>query len=294
MKISLDMIYWKLACRKAKLLYHKLNLQDIDLNNKEITIYDEESNIEYLQWLANTFNLNLNILYKEYDDEIRDIYVFKNGLCTSYTTLGLFENDGFIEWNTYNDYGLLTYSENTNGDKEFYTYDDNGNKLSYENSNGYAEVYIRDDTGLLLRYEDTSNIHRTFTYNTRRLLTSFISDSYREYRIYNDKGLLIKKNMNGVDAIYTYDNNDLLINYKFGQENKTFVYENKLLKSFTFSNGVTGCYKYDNNGIILSYEDSTNYKEIFTDGLLTSIKSNYEFSKDGLRYDIKEINENIS
>ena len=292
MKISLDMLYKNNAHRYAKVLYHKLNLQNIDLDHKEITVYDEESNIEFFHLLASTFNLTANILYKEYDDEIVDFYVFKNGLYTSYTTN---YNGGHIRWFKYNDRRLLIYSESSDDNNEFYTYDDNGNKLSYETSRGYAEVYTYDNNRLV-RYENTTSNIRIYNYNDQGLLIySLLTTSDNLYKnesyyYYNEKGLLIKTVINNVEEVYEYDNNDLLICRRVGIYNEKFIYKNKLLIEVNHSHGYKEFYTYDINGNILSYEDSAGYKEIFINGVLTSVESNYNFTDYELMYDLKEIN----
>ena len=140
MKITLKQISDKCSCDQALLLYNKLELYNIDLDNKTIEVYCF-NNVINLKWLCKKFNLTMNIIYN------RLIIKYINGLQIYY------KNDNYEYWIEYNDKKLKSYTKDSDGKEIWYKYNDKGLLTrSYNSKSNYWRKY--NDDGILI---DTSD-----------------------------------------------------------------------------------------------------------------------------------------
>lgn len=160
MKITLDMLQKEGLSPYQLLLYSKLGWQFIDLNYKEITIYDWET-IDFLKLLAEKFKLTININYVDLnEDDMRFKYK----------------------------YGLLTYYQaGRHGYFQIYKYVDNLLIESID-SNECRIVYVYNNEKTLLLYQYKlidNNIHTiiTYIYDDNDMLIDIISTNEKYYKL---------------------------------------------------------------------------------------------------------------
>ena len=180
MKITLNDLNKKKAHTKDIYQFQLLNLQDIDLDNKEITVYTP-SNFDYLELLCKNFNLTMIIKYNNYISE------YKNG--------------------------LLTYSKNSNGFEFWKEYDKNNNLIHFKDSNGFEERYKYDENNNLIHYKNSNEFKEWKEYNKNNKLIYYKnSDGHEEsYKYDENNNLIHRKNTSGYEEIYKYNENNELI-----------------------------------------------------------------------------------
>ena len=120
MIITLNDLNNKKSCAEGIYLFQLLNLKDIDLDNKETTVYTP-SNYDYLKWLCQNFNLTMIIKYNFC------ISKYRNGLLIHYK-----DSNGFEKWLEYDENNNLIYHKNSNEFEYWKKYNEN-NELIFIN-----------------------------------------------------------------------------------------------------------------------------------------------------------------
>ena len=158
MKISLDMLQKEGFLPQQLLLYSKLNLHNVDLDNKEIEIYDF-NHIEYLKLLAEKFKLTMNIKYSDLNEDDM-FFKYENGLLTYYEN-----GQEYYETYTYIN-RLLVERADSEGCKIYYKYNEH-NLLTVQETNNKNSLecilFIYDDDNILVNVIKQNDLFHKLT-----------------------------------------------------------------------------------------------------------------------------------
>ncbi|MFA0570676.1 RHS repeat-associated core domain-containing protein [Vibrio gallaecicus] len=210
----------------------------------EVSINDSKSRV-----LEKTFN-NTNIKFK-YDFNGNTIYANNSGVVSNYE---------------YNHKNKLTNSTSSTSGVTISRFDYLGNLVWSKNSIGDITKSNYDKVSRLIR-------KKTLKKNGRTKDDHYIWDT----RLYG-KNLISKVSSNGFSKEYFYNEKSQLSSIIQTNDNRTFeksftYSDNGQLKSTTHPNDITLHHEFDNLGYLIGeYIDESNYKNVISDGKLSSLK----------------------
>lgn len=262
MKITLNEILLKNNFNIRELnLYYKLQLENIDLENKTINVFNDYHKLLLFEKLCKQFKLSMIIIYNDLN------IAFINGLKIFIQNLKTNEFEKFI-------------------------YNKNNQLITYLNSNDFIKRYEYYHNGLLMYYSDSKECYEFRKYHDNLLIEIKTTHNYFvkiEQRLYNDKNLEIK-------AILPHEHK-ILYEKEYNEYNliSKIIYPDNYIHYFEYDNNNNLIKKYNSNVWWESFEYNNNLL-IKTSDCTKEIDLEYIYNEKSELVDIKSLSKesNIS